>query len=81
MKKVFKFEASWCHPCQMLSKAFEEIKTDIPVEVIDIDENMDYTKARGVRGVPTLIMMDGDTEVKRKTGSMSTKELEAWLND
>ena len=80
-KRVLRFTASWCQPCKMLSKNLESVDSKIPVEEIDIDDNQDLAIEYGVRGVPTMIMMDGNIEVKRMSGMKSLKELEDWLND
>ena len=55
--------------------------TDIPIEVIDIDENTDAAIEFGVRSVPTLVMLDENTEVKRIVGMKPLKELEDWFNE
>ena len=81
MKRVLKFSASWCGPCKMLSRNLEDVNTDIIVEEIDIDEKQDIAIEYGVRGVPTMIMLDENTEVKRLVGMQSLKDLENWLND
>jgi thioredoxin-like negative regulator of GroEL len=72
----------------MLSKVIESIDTDIPFEEIDIDidENQEYAKQFGIRGVPTLIMVDRDPiaglyEIKRTSGLISIPDLKAWLNE
>ena len=80
-KRVLRFTASWCQPCKMLAKNLESINTEVPVEVYDIDERTDIAMDFGVRGVPTLVMMDGNTEIKRMVGMKSLKELEDWFND
>ena len=80
MKKVLRFTASWCQPCKMLAKNLESIKTDIPIEVIDIDSETEKAKQYGIRGVPTLIMLDGDKEVKRNVGVGSLKDLQNWFS-
>ena len=80
-KRVLRFTASWCGPCKMLAKTLEEITTNVPIEVYDIDENTDIAVEYGVRGVPTLIMLDGNTEVKRLVGTVPQSKLEGWLND
>ena len=80
-KRVFRFTASWCQPCKMLARTLEDIKTDIPIEVFDIDERTDLAMEYGIRGVPTLVMMDGNTEVKRLVGMNSQSKLEEWLNN
>jgi thioredoxin-like negative regulator of GroEL len=64
----------------MLSKSLEEIQTDVIIENIDIDEKMEIAKEYNIRGVPTMIMLEENVEVKRKSGMMMKPELEAWLN-
>ena len=49
-------------------------------EEIDIDENQELTAKYQVRGVPTLVMLDDDREVKRISGTLSTKQLQEWMN-
>lgn len=80
-KRVLRFTASWCGPCKMLARNLEDVNTNIPIEVVDIDVNQETAIDFGVRGVPTLIMLDGNTEMKRLVGMQSLKQLEDWLND
>jgi thioredoxin 1 len=80
-KRVLRFTASWCGPCKMLAKNLENINTNIPIEVVDIDVNTEVAMDYGVRGVPTLVMLDGNTEMKRLVGMQPLKQLEDWLND
>lgn len=77
--KVLRFTASWCGPCKMLAKTLEDVDTQIPIEVIDIDENQELAMHYGIRGVPTLVMLDGDIEVKRLVGMKMKNELSEWL--
>jgi thioredoxin-like negative regulator of GroEL len=65
----------------MLTNTLKEVQTDVPVSEIDIDENEKIVRDYNIRGVPTLVMLDGNTEIKRKSGMMMKNELEAWLND
>lgn len=78
--KVLRFTASWCQPCKMLAKTLEEVDSKIPIEVIDIDNNQELAMDYGVRGVPTLVMIDGVTEVKRFSGTKPKNELIEWMN-
>ncbi len=80
MKKIIRFTASWCQPCKMLAATLEECKIDTPIEVVDIDENMELAKQYGVRGVPTMVLVDGDKEVARLVGLHGQKQLEEWAN-
>jgi thioredoxin 1 len=63
----------------MLAKTLEDVETQIPIEVIDIDENQQLAVDYGIRGVPTLVMLDGDVEVKRVSGMLMKNQLTDWL--
>jgi thioredoxin 1 len=63
----------------MLAKTLEDINTKMPIEVFDIDERQEVAMQYGIRGVPTLVMLDGDVEVKRFSGMKMKNELTEWL--
>jgi thioredoxin 1 len=80
--KALKFEASWCQPCKMLTKIMEDASEQItvPVEKIDIDENMELAKQYGIRGVPTIVLVDDEgKEIKRQSGVMMEAQLLEFL--
>ena len=79
MRKVLRFTASWCQPCKMLARTLEDITTDYPIETIDIDESQDLAIQYGVRGVPTLVMLEDDVETKRVVGMQTEGFLKDWL--
>ena len=79
MRKVLRFTASWCQPCKMLARTLEDILTDYPIETIDIDEKQDLAIQYGVRGVPTLVMLENDVEFKRIVGMQTEGFLKDWL--
>ena len=80
--KVIKFQASWCQPCKMLSRVVEDAKDQIklPIEEVDIDENMELAQKHFVRSVPTMIMLENGEVVKRFSGVKTPDQLEAWFN-
>lgn len=80
-KRVLRFTASWCQPCKMLSKVLEDVNTGVPIEVVDIDVHPEVATDYGIRGVPTLVMLEGNVEMKRISGMVMQKDLEKWLND
>jgi thioredoxin 1 len=65
----------------MLSKTIEGIETDVVIEEVDIDEQSELAVEYGIRGVPTLVMLDENVEVKRSVGNLTKQQLESWLND
>jgi thioredoxin 1 len=66
--KYLYFSAQWCGPCKTLGPIMNEVSSHIEVEKIDVD--LDYEKAQkyGVRNIPTVVLVDGVTEVKRFIG-------------
>jgi thioredoxin 1 len=78
MKKILRFTASWCGPCKALAMSLEEANLGLPIEVIDIDIQSNVAVEYGVRGVPTLVMLDENIEVKRLVGSKTVTELKEW---
>jgi thioredoxin-like negative regulator of GroEL len=80
MKKVLRFTASWCGPCKSLAKTLENIETNIPIEVIDIDVLPEIATEYGIRSVPTLVMIEDNIEVKRMSGSQPENAMREWIN-
>ena len=66
----------------MLTKVMEDAqaKISMPVEKIDIDDNVELAKQYGVRGVPTLVVVDdAGNEVRRKVGVLQEAALLEFL--
>jgi thioredoxin 1 len=64
----------------MLAKNLESVKSGMPIEVVDIDVHPEVATEFGIRGVPTLVMIEDGKENKRLVGMRSLKELEEWIN-
>lgn len=77
--RILRFTAEWCAPCKTLERQIEKANLQVPIEIYNIDDNTDLAAEYGIRSVPTLILMDGNTEVKRKSGILMSKELEEWV--
>jgi thioredoxin 1 len=80
--KVLKFYADWCGPCKGLTMVIKgaEDKIKIPIEEINIDNEIMTSVEYGVRSVPTMILLDEHgTEVKRQVGGMNEAQLLDFL--
>ena len=78
MKKILRFTASWCQPCKGLAMNLEAAELTLPIEVIDIDVMSDVAIEFGIRSVPTLVMMEDNTVLKRITGMQTVQQLKEW---
>ena len=81
MKKIVRFTASWCDPCKMLAKTLEEVESKLPIEVVDIDTHPEVAAEFGIRGVPTLVIVEDNVASKRLVGNKTKQEIEAFIND
>lgn len=71
--KLLKFWAEWCQPCKKQSELLKDFK-DFPVESINVEDesNVEIVNKYGVRGLPTLILLDDNNEVVHKFSGLTT---------
>lgn len=75
--------APWCAPCRALAptleKLAEEAGESLIVLKIDVDEHPGVRERFGVRGIPTMILLKGDAELDRLSGTQPLSKLKQWL--
>ena len=72
------FFASWCGPCQRLSKIIEQVsadRSDVKVVKVDVDESQMLAMQFGVRSIPTVVVFKNGKEVKRNVGFATRDQL------
>ncbi len=80
--KVLKFYADWCGPCKGLSMVIKGAadKITLPIEEVNIDENLMMAQMFNIRSVPTMVLVDKDEkEIKRQIGTMNETQLLEFL--
>ena len=83
MKKLIKFEASWCNQCKALKFTLDKVMkdfSDVTLEVVDCDEHEDIAKKYNIRNLPTLIYLKNNEEVGRIFGSVPASKIVELLN-
>tara|TARA_R110002020_G_scaffold227076_1_gene437697 strand:- start:185 stop:433 length:249 start_codon:yes stop_codon:yes gene_type:complete len=74
MKKILYFTAAWCGPCKALGPVMDSLQGQINFDKINVDTNTDLSAQYGVRGVPSLILLDETGEVKGRLVGLQSKE-------
>jgi thiol-disulfide isomerase/thioredoxin len=89
MKKILYFSAAWCGPCRQMSAVIADTFETHPgigdtysLERVDVDTEPERSSRMGIRGVPTLIILNEQgQEESRKIGAFPKNKFIEWLSD
>lgn len=60
---IYLFTAEWCGPCKMLKVwLYENPHVKEKVSIIDVDDDFDRAELYGVKGIPCLVIVDGEVK-------------------
>jgi thioredoxin-like negative regulator of GroEL len=77
--KLLKFTAPWCQPCKQLGPMLDHLLAEYPhlsVEEVDISKMAHTANQYAVKGVPTLILENG----QRLNGMPTPQKLREFLD-
>lgn len=78
---VLDFYQATCPPCRALEPRLERVAREyegrLPVFRIDIDRDMPVAERLGVKGIPTILVLEGGREVERLDGLITDQDLHA----
>ncbi|MDQ2944118.1 MAG: thioredoxin [Candidatus Dormibacteraeota bacterium] len=77
------FWAPWCAPCKIVAPSVERLSREFAGQLKAVKVNTDLAPALqerfGIRGIPTLVLMDGGKERDRLTGALNVNALRSWV--
>ena len=82
-KVLVDFFAPWCAPCKMIAPVIEQIANnnkDIKVVKIDADTSQTLMTKFGIRGIPTLLLINDGAIVGTQVGASSVKQVQAFVH-
>ena len=73
------FYATWCGPCQMMSKILEQVNIELNGQVrimkIDTDKYPQIASNHQIQALPTLVLFKGGQSVDRLEGVLPAEQL------
>lgn len=79
------FWAPWCAPCRIVAPSVERLAEEMAGKMKVAKLNTDLAPALqarfGIRGIPTLVLMDGGKERDRVVGAMGVDALRQWVGE
>jgi thioredoxin 1 len=76
---VVDFGAPWCPPCRAVAPILEDLASEFVGQVsivsVNTDEAPDLAQRFQIAGLPTMIVFQGGTEVKRVRGAAPKRVL------
>jgi thioredoxin 1 len=77
------FWAAWCTPCKALSRLLEELsaelRDDLDVVTINVEENPATAGVCAVVSLPTMILFRNGVQLSRRVGLTGKDQLRHWL--
>ena len=81
-KVLIDFYAPWCAPCKMIAPVVDQIAqdySDIKVVKINADNSEALMAKFGVRGLPTLLLMNDGEVVATQVGAASLGQVKQFV--
>ncbi|KAH9463341.1 hypothetical protein Pst134EA_015425 [Puccinia striiformis f. sp. tritici] len=78
------FWAAWCEPCKHITPTFESLSDEtigLSFLLVDVDDKafgLEFSRAHGIRAMPTFQIIVGGVKVAELLGADQEK-LRAWL--
>ena len=80
---IVDFWAEWCGPCKMLTPILEELsnemKNEINVIKVNLEENQELAMKYSIRSIPTLLLFKDGNLVDTKVGLLPKSEIVTWF--
>ena len=82
-KVLIDFYAPWCAPCKMIAPVVEQIaqqNQQLKVVKVNADNSQALMAKFGIRGIPTLLLMENGEVIGTQVGAASLSQVNDFIN-
>jgi len=82
-KVLVDFYAPWCAPCKMIAPVVEQISADfaqLKVVKVNADNAQELMIKFGIRGIPTLVLIENGELIATKVGAASLSQVKEFVS-
>lgn len=82
-KVLVDFYAPWCAPCKMITPVVQQIAEEneqLTVVKINADNSQELMAQFGIRGLPTLLLLNDGQVIGTQVGAASVSQVKDFIN-
>lgn len=78
-RKLVKFGASWCAPCNMASKMLKSFDPEL-VQEVDITKDAELAEQYGIKNIPTFVLINANGDEIDRFNGFNAKSLKEAID-